>query len=144
MRILYCRKMAFVIFLLANVIFLHVSFERVFVWLFLMCMYHENSYLCVLWCRGVKVLNSAKTGHLGPFSEAEFRLHGQNKFVNLQNKNLKQITSPMQQKVNTTPSSKPMFFGVHKNAEKYGLSFSGFFCKKNSDFIIMTLHLAFL
>ncbi len=40
----------------------------------------------------------------------------------------------MQQKVNTTPSSKPMFFGVHKNAEKYGLSFSGFFCKKKFRF----------
>lgn len=42
------------------------------------------------------------------------------------------------------PAPKPVFFGVIPNAEKHGLSFSGFFCKKNSDFIIMTLCLAFL
>ena len=28
------------------------------------------------------------------------------------------------------PAPKPMFFGVIPNAEKHGLSFSGFFCKK--------------
>lgn len=32
------------------------------------------------------------------------------------------------------PAPKPVFFGVIPNAEKHGLSFSGFFCKKKFRF----------